>query len=47
MTTYNFSALAANQHLAFNPVGDMLQFDATVTASAVRLLQSGANLSVS
>lgn len=47
-TTYLFSTLVDNQHLVFDPDADTLAFDsADLTASAVRLLQSGANLSLS
>jgi Ca2+-binding RTX toxin-like protein len=45
MSIYKFSLLTNNQHLVFNPDVDILKFDsASITASNVRLLQSGANL---
>lgn len=45
MSTYKFSLLTNNQHLSFNPDVDTLRFNsASITASAVRLVQSGANL---
>ncbi len=46
MSIYKFSSLTNNQHLLFfNPDVDILSFDsASITASAVRLVQSGANL---
>ena len=48
MTTYNFSALGANQHLSFNRAVDVLRFDSTaITAADVRLTEDGANLGFS
>ncbi|HEY6512970.1 MAG TPA: hypothetical protein VI032_13380 [Burkholderiaceae bacterium] len=45
MTTYTFSALSHNQHLAFDPDADVLSFDAgTVNATAVRLARVGENV---
>ena len=45
MTTFTFSALANDQHLVFDPGADVLEFDdATISAGAVRLVQSGGNL---
>ena len=46
MTIYKFSSLINNQHRSFNPDVDILNFNSvSITASAVRLVQSGANLS--
>jgi hypothetical protein len=48
MSTYKFSLLVNNQHQLFNPGIDKLSFDLiSITASAVRLTQSGANLGFS
>ena len=45
MTTYHFSALAADQHLGFSPAADVLHFDAAaITASEVRLVQGNGSL---
>lgn len=48
MTTYSFTTLIADQHLAFDPGVDTLQFDSNIMdAAAVRLAISGSNLSFS
>jgi hypothetical protein len=48
MTTYNFSALAADQHLSFDAAVDILHFDAPgITAGAVSLTRSNGNLGFS
>jgi len=48
VTTYNFSALTHNQHLAFDPEADFLNFDSSgISATAVRLARVGDNLSFS
>jgi hypothetical protein len=45
MTTYNFSALADDQHLDFTLGTDVLRFDSSsITASAVRIAATGTDL---
>ena len=47
MATFTFSALSNAAHLSFDPLVDVLVFDATtISASEVRLAVSGENLSI-
>jgi hypothetical protein len=47
MATFTFSALSNATHLSFDPLVDVLLFDATtISASEVRLAVSGENLSI-
>ena len=46
--TYTFADLTAGQHLAFNPIGDRVNFDNAVTpASSVRFAEVSGNLALS